>query len=171
MYERLLEGWLDSASERSYQGPFCQVLAAQGYAVLHSTRHAPIEFGKDVIAVAPDGVPCAYQLKGNPGSRLTHAQYREIAPQLFELATQSIVFPGRPPGPHRSYLVTNGNVDEEVQRAIDDMNRNFAERGSRSHKTAHPDHRFRRMPITQNGGCRSPIPGHRDRTKRRIAIT
>lgn len=132
MYERLLEGWLDSASERSYQGPFCQVLAAQGYAVLHSTRHAPIEFGKDVIAVAPDGVPCAYQLKGNPGSRLTHAQYREIAPQLLELATQSIVFPGRPPGPHRSYLVTNGNVDEEVQRAIDDVNRNFAERGSAS---------------------------------------
>jgi hypothetical protein len=42
---------------------------------------------------------------------------------------------------------------------------------SRSHKTAHPDHRFRRMPITQNGACRSPIPAHRDRTKRRIAIT
>ena len=28
------------------------------------------EFGKDVIAVAPDGVPCAFQLKGNPGKRL-----------------------------------------------------------------------------------------------------
>ncbi len=42
---------------------------------------------------------------------------------------------------------------------------------SRSHKTAHPDHRFRRMPITQNGACRSPIPAHRDRTKRRIPIT
>jgi hypothetical protein len=51
---------LDSASERSYQGPFCQILSARGYTVLHSTRHAPIEFGKDVIAIAPDGVPCAY---------------------------------------------------------------------------------------------------------------
>jgi hypothetical protein len=130
VYERLLEGWLDSAGERTYQGPFCQLLAAQGYTVLHSTRHAPIEFGKDVIAVAPDGVPCAYQLKGNPGGRLTHAQYREIAPQLFELATQAIVFPGCPAGPHRSYLVTNGYVEEEVQRAIDDMNRKFEQGGA-----------------------------------------
>jgi hypothetical protein len=133
VYERLLEGWLDSASERSYQGPFCQVLSAQGYAVLHSTRHSPIEFGKDVIAVAPDGTPCAYQLKGNPGGRLTHAQFREISPQLIELATQAIVYPGCPTGPHRSYLVTNGNIDEEVQRAIDDVNRNFAQRGLGSH--------------------------------------
>lgn len=129
MYERLLEGWLDSAGERTYQGPFCQVLASQGYTVLHSTRHAPIEFGKDVIAIAPDGVPCAYQLKGNPGGRLTHAQFRAISPQLFELATHAIVFPGCPDGPHRSYLVTNGYVDEEVQRAIDDMNRSFARGG------------------------------------------
>ena len=132
MHERLLEGWLDSAGERTYQGPFCQVLSAMGYTVLHSTRHAPIEFGKDVIAVAPDGVPCAYQLKGNPGARLTHAQFRDIHAQLFELATQAIVFPGCPPGPHRSYLVTNGNVDEEVQRAIDDMNRSFDRSGTGS---------------------------------------
>jgi hypothetical protein len=42
---------------------------------------------------------------------------------------------------------------------------------SRSHKTAHRDHRFRRMPIGQNGASRSPIPAHADRTKRRIAIS
>jgi hypothetical protein len=123
VYERLLEGWLDSAGERTYQGPFCQVLAADGYTVLHSTRHAAIEFGKDVIAIAPDGMPCAYQLKGNPGGRLTLAQFREIQPQLWQLGTQRIVFPGLPEGPHRSFLVSNGGVDEEVQRSIDDMNK------------------------------------------------
>ena len=130
MLERLIENWLDNASERSYQPCFCQMLVAQGHRVLHSTRHAPIEFGKDVISIAADGVPCAFQLKGNPGGRLTHAQFREIQPQLWELAIQQIVFPGVPQVQHRTYLVTNGNVEEEVQRAIDDMNRNFAAGGS-----------------------------------------
>src|SRR3984885_9369972 len=104
VHERLLEGWLDSAGERTYQGPFCQVLSAEGYSVLHSTRHAHIEFGKDVIAVAPDGIPCAYQLKGNPGGRLTLAQFRDIQPQLGELVSQAIVYPGAPNVRHRSYL-------------------------------------------------------------------
>lgn len=129
MFERLLDAWLDSAGERTYQGPFCQALAAQGYTVLHSTRHAPIEFGKDVIALMPDGTPCAYQLKGNPGSRLTLTQFREIQPQLFQLATQAIVLPGVPPGRHRCYLVTNGQIDEEVHRSIDDMNRSLQPTG------------------------------------------
>lgn len=132
MLERLIESWLDRASERSYQAPFCQMLISQGYTVVHSTRHPPIEFGKDVIAIASDGVPCAFQLKGNPGSRLTHAQLREIQPQLIELATQAIIYPGVPKLPHRSYLVTNGIVDEEVQRAIDDINRNFELQGLKS---------------------------------------
>lgn len=123
MLERLLEHWLDSVNERTYQSAFCQLLAAQGYKILHSTRHMPLEFGKEVIALGHDGIPCAYQLKGNPGGRLTLAQYREIAPQLNELVTQAIVYPGIPNLPHRSYLVTNGLVEEEVQRAIDDYNR------------------------------------------------
>lgn len=124
MQERLVEIWLDSVSELAYQAPLCQVLLARGENVLHSTRHMPIEFGKDIISVAPDGVPCAYQLKGNPSGRLTLRQFRdEIQSQLFMLATQAIVFPGCPTGPHRPFLVTNGQVDEEVQRAIDDMNR------------------------------------------------
>jgi hypothetical protein len=63
--ERLVEYWLDSASERSYQPAFVQILVSDGHRVLHSTRHSPIEFGKDVISIAPDGVPCAFQLKGN----------------------------------------------------------------------------------------------------------
>jgi hypothetical protein len=42
---------------------------------------------------------------------------------------------------------------------------------SRSHKTAHRDHRFRPVAIAQNGASRSPISAHADRTKRRIAIT
>jgi hypothetical protein len=134
LLERLLESWLDSASERSYQGPFCQMLAADGHRVVHSTRHHPIEFGKDVITVAADGVPCAYQLKGNPGSRLTLSQFREIQKQLWQLATQAIVFPGVPSQMHRSYLVTNGYVEEDVQKSIAEMNTQFA-LGPKPHPT------------------------------------
>ncbi|MQA64639.1 MAG: hypothetical protein GEU76_01860 [Alphaproteobacteria bacterium] len=120
---------MDSVNERAYQAAFCQLLAAQGYRVLHSTRHMSIEFGKDIIALDKDGIPCAFQLKGNPGSRLTLTQFREIAEQLRELVTQPIVFPGIPNRPHRSFLVTNGMVEEEVQRAIDDFNRGLLRHG------------------------------------------
>lgn len=126
MLERLTEYWLDSASERSYQPAFVQMLIAEGHRVLHSTRHAPIEFGKDVVTIGPDGVACAFQLKGNPGGRITSRQMREeIQPQLFQLVTQAIPYPGIPDGPHRSFLVTNGGIEEEAQRVITDMNRQF----------------------------------------------
>jgi hypothetical protein len=128
--ERLIEYWLDSANERGYQPAFVQMLVGEEHRVLHSTRHSPIEFGKDVISIAPDGVPCAFQLKGNPGGRLTLAQFREIRPQLEELVTQAINFPVVPNVQHRSYLVTNGFVEEEVQAAIQQLNRTW-ERGGR----------------------------------------
>lgn len=125
MIEKLLEDWLDSTSERSYQPCFVQMLSAQRYSVLHSTRHSALEYGKDVIAIAPDGVPCAYQLKGKPKGRIGLGEFRsEIQTQLIQLISQPIVFPGIPKEiPHRSYLVCNGYFDEEVQRAVDDLNR------------------------------------------------
>jgi hypothetical protein len=122
---RLLESWLDSASERSYQVPFCQILSAQGHTILHSTRHGPLEFGKDIVTMGPDRIPCAYQLKGNPGARLTLDQYRKIEDQLVQLVHQPILFPGRKSQPHRTYLVTNGAVDEEVQVAINNLNAGY----------------------------------------------
>lgn len=125
MIEKLLENWLDSASERSYQASFVQMLGGQSYRVLHSTRHCALEYGKDVIAIAPDGVPCAFQLKGKPSRRLGLNEFRsEIQPQLVQLMSQPIIFPGIPDGvPHRSYLVSNGYFEEEVHRAVDDLNR------------------------------------------------
>ena len=123
MLEKLVEYWLDSSTERGYQPVFCQMLAARGHRVLHSTRHAPIEFGKDVISQDGDGTYCAFQLKGNPGERLTLSQYRDILPQLLQLIHQPIIYPGVPIGLHRSFLVTNGQVEEEVLRSIDDLNR------------------------------------------------
>lgn len=132
MKEKLIEHWLDSIGERGYQSAFLQMLVGQGHTIIHSTRHTPIEFGKDVITIGPDNIPCAFQLKGNPGSRLTLNQFREIRPQLTELVEQPIVYAGVPDTPHKCFLVTNGEVEEEVQRAIQDFNRNLSRR--RFHK-------------------------------------
>lgn len=130
MLEKVIENWLDSASEKSFQEAFCSMLAAEGHTIIHSTRHCAMELGKDIVTIAPDGIPCAYQLKGNPGSRLTLSQWREVSTQVFDMVTGKLVHPSIDSSkPFRSYLVTNGNLDEEVSRQIDDMNRSWAEKG------------------------------------------
>jgi hypothetical protein len=124
MRERLIENWLDNASERSYQPVFCQYLVNQGYTLIHSTRHCAAEHGKDIIAINPEGTPCAFQLKGNPNGRLNLTTFRqEIEPQLRALTHQAIQNPSVPLGRHLSYFVTNGRVEEEVSQAIDLTNR------------------------------------------------
>lgn len=124
MIEKLLENWLDSATERSYQTVFVQMLSGQGYRVVHSTRHTALEYGKDILAIDQDGRGCAFQLKGHPGRKMTLSEFRDdVQPQMVQLMTQAVVFPGFPEGPHRAYLVTNGYFDEEVHRAVDDLNR------------------------------------------------
>lgn len=122
MHERLIEHWLDSASERSYQYPFCQMLCAEGHTIVHSTRHSQIEFGKDIITIDRRGEICAYQLKGNPGSRLTGRQFAQIQPQLHQLAATAIRVPGLPRKAHSSFLVTNGQIDEEAAHGLDALN-------------------------------------------------
>jgi hypothetical protein len=107
------------------------MLAADGHTVVHLTRHCAMEMGKDVLSVAPDGVPCAYQLKGAPGGKINLTRWRkEIEPQAFGLVTGGIVHPSIPSvAPHRAYFVTNGELEEEVIRAIVDMNAGFVARG------------------------------------------
>jgi len=112
--ERLIDSWLDSASERSMQAPFCQMLLGDGHKVLQTTRHSPIEFGKDVVSVSPEGEIHAYQLKGHPGARLTQAHLRTMLPQLNELVELSIPDSRVQGRPHKSFLVTNGEVAEEA---------------------------------------------------------
>lgn len=87
MLERLIENWLDSADERSYQRCFCQMLVGQGYRIVHNTEHTPLEHGKDVIAVSPDDKVVGFQLKGNPG--------KSLKPSSAGGSRTSMVFPGR----------------------------------------------------------------------------
>jgi hypothetical protein len=115
--ERLLESWLDSQTERRYQPGFIQMLVSEGWTVLHNTRHSPIELGKDVVARDPSGVLHCFQLKGNPGSRVTKSEAANLLVQFHELIRL-------PPGPefqrnpqekHVAVFVTNGEIDEEAR--------------------------------------------------------
>jgi len=115
--ERLLESWLDSQTERRYQPAFIQMLVSDGWTILHNTRHSPIELGKDVIARDRSGLLHCFQLKGNPGSRVTKSEAASLLEQFHELIRL-------PPGPefqkglqerHVAVFVTNGEIDEEAR--------------------------------------------------------
>ena len=128
MLERIIENWLDKASERSFQQPFCYMLSADGHTIIHSTRHTAMELGKDIITIAPDGTPCAYQLKSG---NISLSKWRsEVGSQTNDLVWGQINHPSVDTSEHhRSYLVTNGRIEEEVSRAIDDRNRTWASQG------------------------------------------
>jgi len=130
--ERIIENWLDKSTEKSFQKPFCYMLANQGFTVIHLSRHCGMELGKDILAIAPDGTPCAFQLKGATNGKISLRQWRnEISGQVVDLVMGQIVHPSLKNGtPHRSFLVTNGELEEEVMRAIDDMNNRWQAGGN-----------------------------------------
>ena len=100
------------------------MLSAHGHTIIHSTRHCGMEMGKDIITVGPDGTPCAFQLKtGN----ISLAKWRnEISAQIDDLVFGKISHPSLENSKHhKSFLVTNGRIEEEVSRAIDDRNRSW----------------------------------------------
>ncbi len=127
MIERIVENWLNNASERSFQLPFCYILQNQGHKILHLTRHRPMEFGKDVITIDSGGNYHAYQLKqGFINQRI----WTEIFPQLTQLCFKNLAHPHVPKDSiYTPYLVTNGGIDEEVYRGIEDFNESLKAAG------------------------------------------
>lgn len=123
--EKLVESWLDSQTERRYQDAFVQLLVAEGWLVLHNTRHSPLEFGKDVVARSPSGELYAIQLKGNPGSRLTKSQAQDMLPQVIELIDIGVprAYQRAPNEKHIAVVVTNGEIDEEAHLLFDQASR------------------------------------------------
>ena len=130
MLERVIENWLDNAGERTYQRCFCQMLIGRDFHIIHNTEHTPLEFGKDVIAISPEGKVVGFQLKGNPGRSLKPGQFDEIRGQLEKLATLALGLPGYEKCvPDECYLVTNGEIDEAVSFEIQRLNAGLEARG------------------------------------------
>lgn len=119
--ERTVENWLSSVNELGYQLPFGQLLLSEGYSVLHSFKHNAFEQGKDIIAIDKKGIPCAFQLKSGD---ITNARWRdEVKKEIEELIDYKIIHPSVGKNKqHRSYLVTNGELDDTVRLGIDNLN-------------------------------------------------
>jgi hypothetical protein len=119
--ERIVADWLTSQNERGYQAAFAQMLIGEGHRVLHAPVHHPFEHGKDLVAFAPDGALCAYQLKGGD---VGLSDLEAIYGQLLALATTAIGYPGvEPPRrPDQAYLVTNGILTPPARDRLRAMN-------------------------------------------------
>ena len=128
MLERVIENWLDKATERSFEKPYCYMLAAEGHTIIHLTRHCGMEQGQDIITIDPDGIPCAFQLKAG---NISQSKWKtEVNSQTLELIFNDINHPSVDNlKDHKSYLVTNGNIVEEVSDAIERRNRKWLRKG------------------------------------------
>lgn len=119
MFDRVIENWLTRLNERMLEIPFCQLLTSEGYQVVHLTRHGPQEDGKDILAIAPDGTPCAYQLKSVKGGKLSQSAWAKYVEQADRLVRLPIVHPSIDPRqPRRVFFVLNGELEEEVRTQI-----------------------------------------------------
>jgi hypothetical protein len=125
-----VENWLDSASERGYQPAFIAALVREGYTIVHNTSHNSLELGKDVVAKSPDGKWFAFQLKGNPIGRFTMSQWHKHFDQLRQLCHLPIldIIGSRIVEKFTPVLVTNGEVEEDVQHALTLFNRGRSNR-------------------------------------------
>jgi hypothetical protein len=123
---------LTSTNERGYQIPFCQCLIQEGFTILHISKHTQSEQGKDIIAIDPDGMVCAYQLKTGD---INLAKWRSMQEEVRELVELPVAHPAVDKNqPVRHFFVTNGMIDDPVRTAIDDMNMHWERLGLRNFK-------------------------------------
>ena len=124
--ERVIENWMNSSNERSYQIPFCQLLAAEGETVVYVSPHGPFEQGKDVVTIDDGGKVRAYQLKcGDIGL----AEWRKNKGEINDLVEMPINHPGVLSSRHHTpYLVTNGEIKDTAIKAINSSNQSWRKR-------------------------------------------
>lgn len=136
---KLIENWWTNANERSFQYQFAFQLASEGFDVLHVTRHCSMEFGKDIIARAPDGKIHGYQLKSGFGERMKLGEWQKLSSQVDTLVVQPIRHPSIEGGgiaiDHQPWFVVNGYLNEEVTRDIEDRNCSYRHKFDRELKT------------------------------------
>ncbi len=124
--ERVIENWLTSSNERSYQIPFCQLLMAEGETVIYISSHGPFEQGKDVVTIDKKGRPRGYQLKcGDLGL----SEWRKYKGEINDLVELPISHPSiQTSGKHIPFLVTNGEINDPAIRAIESSNQAWRKR-------------------------------------------
>lgn len=120
---RAVEHWLDSANELWYQPIFCQWLLVEGFSLKYSIKNTNFEYWKDVVAVDPQWVVYAYQLKWWD---IDQNRWRsEVKPEIEVLIDCLVQHPDiNRQTWHVSYLVTNWEISETVRHEIVQYNEN-----------------------------------------------
>ena len=127
--ERVVENWLTSVNERQYQIPFANSSLLKEKRSNTSRLTASVSRARDVITMARDGTPCAYQLKAG---RVALTDWRKDHGEINELVTYPIDHPSvRSKKQHRPYFVTNGTVADPVLSAIVSANRFWVRNGAK----------------------------------------
>jgi hypothetical protein len=124
--ERVIENWLTNSNERSYQIPFCQLLASEGETVLYVSPHGPFEQGKDIVTLDKHGKLRGYQLKcGDIGL----AEWRKNKGEINDLVELPINHPAMTSQrSHIPFLVTNGEIKDTAIRAVNSSNEAWRKR-------------------------------------------
>jgi hypothetical protein len=124
--EKLVENWWINSNERTFQFHFAALCHLRGERVLHLTRHCSSELGKDLITISRDKSINLYQLKTCKKRLGIRSWQNEISNQIGDLVFNECSHPSVPEqATQRPYLVINGDLEEEVQAAINERNRTF----------------------------------------------
>ena len=134
MKSKIVENWLTKVNELTFTIPFSQLLISEGHRVVHISSQGPLEQGKDIISVDPNGVVHCYQLKCGKINGRVWGEIKAEIDQLVELP------PKHPSLPEvveewEAYLVTNGSIANPTARDIYDYAEIKKRKGHRPLKT------------------------------------
>lgn len=120
MLERAIENWLINTNERNYQVAFCQALICEGQDIIYNSRHGSLEHGKDIITKDKSGNINAYQLKTGD---VNLSAWRNIKGEIEDLISIPVIHPSIDARIiHKSFLVLNGRISDEVRLLITILN-------------------------------------------------
>ncbi|MGW1324265.1 hypothetical protein ACWD64_17225 [Streptomyces antibioticus] len=134
MKSKIVENWLTKVNELTFTIPFSQLLVSQGHKVVHISSQGPLEQGKDVISVAPDGMVHCYQLKCGKINGRVWGEIKSEIDQLVELPPKHPSLP-KEVEEWEAYLVTNGSIANPTARDIYDYAESKKGKGHRPLKT------------------------------------
>jgi hypothetical protein len=119
MLKRLIEIWLTSLSERKdLDIPFRLLLEAEGHvAVGHSTKHGPMEFGKDIVSEKPsEGLFYFFQTKTGDAKP---SDWAEMERQVMQMVEVPYAHPNYSIGdPYKPVWVCTGQLSETVRTSL-----------------------------------------------------
>jgi hypothetical protein len=118
MLKRLIENWLTNISEREFDIPFRLLLEAEGHiSVGHSTKHGPMELGKDIVSWHPsEDKFFFFQLKAG---NATLSDWNDMERQIRQLVEVPYTHPNYAIGsPYQPVWVCTGQLSETVKLSL-----------------------------------------------------